>query len=188
MKLMKRVTIVTVALSTTASIALAAQTASAATASTRTTPAAVAASDRSPWKPYRSAPFVDAPGAVCSFGVTGTPVRDKEQVRTLKSFPNGDPEVQEFRGPLYYRYTNDSTGRSVVRNLSGIGYFDYQADGGVDALFLSHGGLTIPIGNKGFRAGEWVFSGQLGITISAAGNIAITIYHGHAEDMCHTLA
>lgn len=69
-----------------------------------------------PWQPYRAAPWTDAPGRVCAFGVATTIVADQEQYRTLASYPDGSPKVQEFRGPLVVRYTNTSTNESVVRD------------------------------------------------------------------------
>ena len=92
---------------------------------------AASAADASPvpWQPYRTAPWTDAPGRVCTFGVATTIVADQEQYRTLASYPEGSPKVQEFRGPLVVRYTNTSTNESVVRDLSGYAWFRYRADG-----------------------------------------------------------
>jgi hypothetical protein len=152
-------------------------------------PAATAApSDLPPWQPYRSSPFTDAPGDPCPFGVSAVPVRDEEQFRTLASYPNGDPKVQEFRGPLYYRYTNQSTGKSVVRDLSGYAFFRYGQDGTFDGLFLNNGGITVHQGNHGYPAGEWVFHGQFLVTDDGSGSRHIDTFHASAENLCHTLA
>jgi hypothetical protein len=94
----------------------------------------------------RTAPWTDAPGRVCTFGVATTIVADQEQYRTLASYPDGSPKVQEFRGPLVVRYTNTSTNESVVRDLSGYGWFHYGEDGGNHAFIASHIGVTVPDG------------------------------------------
>jgi hypothetical protein len=140
------------------------------------------------WQTYRTAPWTDAPGAVCSFGVAATPVVDQEQDRTLATYPNGDPQLQEFRGPLFVRYTNMSTGASVVRDLSGYGWFHYGSDGSIDALIASHIGLTVDVGNAGFPAGEWVISGRSEVTVSSSGTIGVRLIDATAENLCQTLS
>jgi len=140
------------------------------------------------WQTYRTAPWTDAPGAVCSFGVAATPVVDQEQDRTLASYPNGDPQLQEFRGPLFVRYTNMSTGASVVRDLSGYGWFHYGSDGSIDAFIASHIGLTVDVGNAGFPAGEWVISGRSEVTVSSSGTIGVRLIDATAENLCQTLS
>jgi len=150
---------------------------------------ASAATDSSAgWQTYRTAPWTDAPGAVCSFGVAATPVVDQEQDRTLASYPNGDPQLQEFRGPLFVQYTNMSTGASVVRDLSGYGWFHYGSDGSIDAFIASHIGLTVDVGNAGFPAGEWVISGRSEVTVSSSGTIGVRLIDATAENLCQTLS
>lgn len=149
---------------------------------------APAAASAVPWKPYRTKPWQDAPGQVCAFGVNATIVRDREQYRTLSSYPNGDPKVQEFRGPLFVRYTNTSTGKSVIGNLSGYGWFYYPAGGGYDAFAPSHIGVTVPVGNPGFPAGEWIISGQSLLIVGSTGAINIVLIHATTENICRTLS
>lgn len=151
--------------------------------------ASAAASDSpAAWQPYRTAPWTDAPGAVCPFGVAATIVTDQEQYRTLATYPNGDPRLQEFRGPLVIRYTNQATGDSVVRDLSGYGWFHYGSDGSIDAFIASHIGVTVHVGNSGFPAGEWVITGRSEVTVSSAGAIDVRLIHATAENLCQTLA
>ena len=140
------------------------------------------------WQPYRTAPWTDAPGAVCSFGVAATPVNDQEQFRTLASYPSGAPRLQEFRGPLFVQYTNMSTGASVVRDLSGYGWFHYGSDGSIDAFIASHIGVTVDVGNAGFPAGEWVISGRSEVTVSSSGAIGVRLINATAENLCQTLS
>jgi hypothetical protein len=147
-----------------------------------------AASHPVPWHRYRTAPWHDAPGKVCTFGLSGTPVKDREQTRILARYPNGKPKVQEFRGPLYARYTNMRTGKSVTRNLSGYGWFFYGTSGGVRFFVASHVGLTVDVGNKGYPAGEWVITGQAWVRINSAGDTRIHPLHASAENLCRTLS
>ncbi len=149
---------------------------------------ALTAASRIPWKRYRTKPWHDAPGKVCAFGVNVTIVRDQEQDRTLLSYPNGKPKVQEFRGPLFVRYTNASTGKSAVGNLSGYGWFSYPASGGLDAFVASHIDVTVPVGNNGFPAGEWIVSGRALVIIDSAGAINIVLIHATTKNICRTLS
>ena len=149
-------------------------------------PAATAGSI--PWKPYRTKPWHDAPGKVCAFGVNVTIVRDHEQYRTLSSYPDGKPKLQEFRGPLFVLYTNTRTRQSVVGNLSGYGWFFYPAAGGVDAYIASHIGLTVPVGNKGFPAGEWIVSGRSMVIVNSTGGINVVLIHATTENICRALS
>jgi hypothetical protein len=150
--------------------------------------ASAATGSNAGWQTYRTAPWTDAPGAVCSFGVAATPVVDQEQDRTLASYPNGSPRLQEFRGPLFVQYTNMSTGASVVRDLSGYGWFHYGSDGSIDAFIASHIGVTVGVGNAGFPAGEWVISGRSEVTVSSSGTIGVQLIDATAENLCQTLS
>ena len=147
-----------------------------------------AASHPVPWHRFRTAPWHDAPGKVCTFGLSGTPVKDREQTRILARYPNGKPRVQEFRGPLYVRYTNTHTGKTLTRNLSGYGWFFYGPSGGVRFFVPGHVGLTVDVGNKGYPAGEWVITGQAWVRINSAGDTRIHPLHASAENLCRTLS
>ena len=147
-----------------------------------------AAASSVPWQQYRTAPWTDAPGAVCTFGVTTSILVDQEQERVLASYPNGQPKLQEFRGPLVVRYTNTSTGQSVVRDLSGYGWFHYGAGGSIEALIASHIGVTVPVGNTGYPSGEWVLTGQSLVSVDSSGTINVRLLHATAENLCRTLS
>ena len=147
-----------------------------------------AAASTVPWKPYRTQPWQDAPGKVCAFGVNATIVRDGEQYRTLSSYPDGSPRIQEFRGPLFARYTNTSTGKSVVGNLSGYGWFYYPAGGDTRHLPPAISACTVPVGNPGFPAGEWIVSGQSLLIVDGTGAINIVLIHATTENICRTLS
>jgi hypothetical protein len=59
--------------------------------------AAGAASHTIPWHRYRTAPWRDAPGEVCMFGVSAKPVRDGEQTRILARYPRMAPVPEPLR-------------------------------------------------------------------------------------------
>jgi hypothetical protein len=149
---------------------------------------ATASAHSIPWQTFRTSPWTDQAGQVCAFGVAATIVKDGEQVRTLESYPDGSPEVQEFRGPLYVRYTNQSSGKSEVGNLSGFGTFTYEPDGSTDASIQQHIGLTVDVGNIGWPAGEWIISGKANVTLSPAGQVSIQLDHAKADDICADLS
>jgi hypothetical protein len=141
-----------------------------------------------PWQTYRTAPFSYAAGTVCSFGLSGTPVKDGEQYRTLESYPDGTAELNEYRGPLYVRFTNESTGQTVVRNLSGYGYFRFgDGTGSVRALFLNNGGISVKVGNQGFPSGYWIEHGRVLVTDNGQGSRVIHVEHATLENLCRTL-
>ena len=154
------------------------------------TAASAASGNSIPWQPFTSAGWTDAPGAVCTFGVTAAIVRQNEQFRTLESYPNGDPELQEFRGPLFIQYTNMSTGASVVRDLSGYSWFSFGTDGSIEVSVPkpAHFGLSVHVGNAGFAAGEWVLSGKFGVAVSSTGEISVQLIQATAENLCQTLS
>jgi hypothetical protein len=141
------------------------------------------------WQDYRSAPFTYAAGEVCSFGVHGDIVKDEERVRNLLTYPDGTPQEQEFTGPLFVRFSNQSSGKSVVRDLSGTGWFFYTPAG---ALQYGHGfehmSLSIHKVNTSPAPGEYYLSGEFDFAINADKTRDFTLEHGSAENLCLTLA
>jgi hypothetical protein len=143
-----------------------------------------------PWQTYRTGSFGYAAGQVCSFGLSGVPVKDGEQYRTLQYYPDGTAELNEYRGPLYVRFTNTATGRSVVRNLSGYGYFRFSdGTGAIDqGLFLQNGGISVQAGNQGYLSGYYIEHGQVLVTDNGQGSRVIHVIHATLENLCRTLA
>jgi hypothetical protein len=155
-----------------------------------TSPASASAAGKlPPWQTYRSGSFGYAAGEVCSFGLSGVPVKDGEQYRTLQSYPDGMAELNEYRGPLYVRFTNAATGRSVVRNLSGYGYFRFADQTGAitQGLFLQNGGISVKIGNQGYPSGYYIEHGQVLVTDNGQGSRVIHVIHARLENLCQTL-
>jgi hypothetical protein len=141
------------------------------------------------WEPYRTAPFRLAGGTRCPFGLVGTPVRDRERIRTLADFPDGRPKVQQVAGPLVVRYTNVDSGASVRRDLTGRTTISYGGDGSFTET-LDHGSLAVGLaatdpGGPGF----FVLSGTgFRLHVSAEGGRTVSLGTGRVENLCTTLA
>lgn len=112
---------------------------------------------------------------------------DKEWVATLATYPDGSPKRQAYKGPLYIRYTNVSTGRSIVRNQSGRAWIDIKPDETQVWRVLGYLGAGIKAGTKGYAAGEWLFHGDFVLTV-AVGSFKVKRIHGTVTNLCHALA
>jgi hypothetical protein len=73
-----------------------------------------------PWEPTYQGPITAPAGVVCPFTVTAEPVREDLRVRYHHDSA-GTIDGYEATGQLIARITNEETGASVVRNLSGPG-------------------------------------------------------------------
>lgn len=141
------------------------------------------------WEPYRTAPFRLAGGTRCPFGLAGTPIRDRERIRTLARLPDGTPTVQQVAGPLVVRYTNTDTGATVRRDLTGRATVSYREDGSFTET-LDHGTLAVGLaatdpGGPGF----FVLTGTgFRLDVSAGGARTVFLGTGRVENLCTTLA
>jgi hypothetical protein len=126
----------------------------------------------------------------CSFGVRGDILRDEELSRTLTTYPDGSIHLQEVIGPLVFRFTNTSTGRSVIRNLDGTGLFDRGADGTSFALFLVKGHMGAGLGPNDPGGPALLYFTGTGHTVVQAADGSRTIIYGKGpvENVCKTLA
>lgn len=151
-------------------------------------PAGAAGGGGDGWQPYRSHNFVDPAGTVCAFGLEGQDVRDGELIRTLAVDGAGNPTVQEITGPLVFRYTNESTGASVERDLSGTAWLYYAADGSQTWVGDGHLGLGIHQGDPYMSPGYRVLSGRYVLHIHAGHEPQTLWLDGTQEDLCRTLS
>lgn len=141
------------------------------------------------WEPYRTQPFALVAGTRCPFGLAGTPLQDRERIRTLARFPGGKPKVQQVSGPLVVRYTNTDTGASVRRNLKGRATITYGEDGSFTEM-LDHGRLAVGLaptdpGGSGF----FVLTGTgFRLDVSAGGGRTLFLGTGQVENLCTALA
>ena len=145
-----------------------------------------------PWTPYHQGDvLVPATRSTCAFDVQETVIEDREFYRTTATYPDGSPKEQLFRGELVMRYTNLSTGASVVHDLGGTGVFAYNPDGSPASLTSSHGpfGATLPAGSTPYT-GLYVVSGKgTSVTFNADGTRTLTLGpNGSSIDVCAELA
>ncbi len=145
----------------------------------------------SPWTPYRTEEVVvPAARSTCGFDTRITPLRDEEEYRTTSTWPDGTPRTQLFRGALVERYTNLSTGASVVRDLSATAVFAYRPDGSPESLTSLHGafGTTMPPGSRP-DTGLYVLGGRgTRVVFETDGTRTFTLgRHGTAEDVCEAI-
>lgn len=136
--------------------------------------------------PVTSEPFTEPAGLVCAFQLDVS-FGFQREVETDYYDPSGALVRAVVTGPLFAVFTNDGTGASVERNLSGRGVFDFHADGSDTYTFTGHAGV-------GFHTGDLpsnkylIFSGHAVIEISPTGVKDLTRLDGTAEDICQTLA
>ncbi len=152
-----------------------------------------AASADTPWTPYveQSSVVVPAARSTCGFDVREDVVSQAEEYRTTATWPDGSPREQVWRGDLTIRFTNLSSGASVVRDLGGTGTYVFAADGSPVSLTSQHGpfAATMPPGSSP-GSGLYVLSGHgTGVTFNADGTRSFTLGPaGSAENLCSTLA
>ncbi|MCO6010708.1 hypothetical protein NE236_37695 [Actinoallomurus purpureus] len=147
---------------------------------------ATAASATSGWEPYRAAPFTTA--GVCPFTIHGDILRDEEEIRTVSTYPDGTPKVQEFRGPLVIRFTNESTGRSAVRDVSGFARLRHRKDGGSVWHFDGGASVRVPAGSRAYPVGWYILQGRFTLIVAPDGTRDFRSVHATVEDLCQTLA
>ena len=152
-----------------------------------------AASAASPWTSYveQSSFVVPAARSTCGFDVREDVVSQAEEYRTTATWPDGSPREQVWRGDLTIRFTNLTSGASVVRDLGGTGVYVFDPDGSPTSLTSQHGpfAATMPPGSTP-GTGIYVLSGHgTGVTFEADGSRSFTLGPaGSAENLCTTLA
>lgn len=142
-----------------------------------------------PWSPTSSSDFELPAGTRCPFTLRSEVLSDRELIRTLETFPDGSPKLQEVVGQLIVRFTNVEAGTSVERNLTGTAFFEVLSDGGFTLTLVGgHMGIGIPPGVEGGPA-FLVFTGTgFSLTINGDGSREIVIGDGQVENICDTLA
>jgi hypothetical protein len=150
--------------------------------------ASTAAADGSygPWEPASQGPITAPAGVVCSFTVTAAPVLQNFRVRYHYDAA-GNVDGYQATGQLIARITNDETGTSVVRNLSGPGTVTLYPDGSYDA---SAGGnfLIFFLAEDNPSHELLLLSGQTLLHGDAGGVKTLVSHEGQVENLCDTLA
>jgi hypothetical protein len=153
-------------------------------------PSARADSPR-PWHPYQGADDYTLPaGTACDFQLSSTTIEDKERYRVVETWPDGSTKREEWTGLLVVEYTNDDTGESVRRNLTGRGDFLYGQDGGWSLVNMGgHFAAVLYEGDDPGR-GVYVVRGK-GFSVSGSPDghrVLDPSGNGNVENVCETLA
>ena len=151
-------------------------------------PASASAPGGGGWEPTSTPPFVIPAGQVCAFELKGDIVADREWMRTVATFPDGSPQVQDFTGLLVIRYTNTSNQRTVVRDASGSMRVYALPDG--TKIWQLHGNNAVPVraANTGFPGGDYITHGDF-VLIDHPNRVRdIPVRLGTMENLCQTLA
>jgi hypothetical protein len=147
-----------------------------------------ASAGESPWVAYEQPDIlVPAARSTCAFDVQETVVEDGEYYRNTEFYADGTVRTQRWRGPLVMRYTNVSSGASVVRDLSATATVHYRPDGSMASMVSEHGafGATMPAGSSP-ASGIYVLGGRgTTLTLNPDGTRSFTLGpHGTAENVC----
>lgn len=147
---------------------------------------AAGASDPGGWQPITETDREYPAGTVCSFPLSDDVVRQAEEYRVASTYPDGAALETDFRGPLVVRYTNEATGASVQRDLSGTAQLYSLPDHSSLWVSQAHFGLTVHPGDPYHAAGLFVLTGPAVFTVNALHQpdvISLT----SVEDICDTL-
>ena len=154
-------------------------------------PAADRAGDRPAgdgWEPTSTPPFVLPAGQICAFELKGDIVADREWMRTVATFPDGRPQVQDFVGVLVIRFTNTANHRTVVRDASGSIRVYSLPDGTRIQQFRGNNALPVRAANTGFPGGDYITRGDFVVIDRPGGVREVPVRLGTMENLCKTLA
>jgi hypothetical protein len=138
-----------------------------------------------PWQSTYQGPITAPAGVVCSFEVTAEPVREDLRVR-YHSDAAGNVDGYEATGQLVARITNDETGTSVVRNLSGPGAVTFNPDGSYDAD-VSGDFLVFFLPQDTPSSELLLLSGHTVLHGAPTGEKTLVSSSGSVENLCETL-
>jgi hypothetical protein len=163
-------------------------------ATVSTTVAASASSEASPqnpWHRYHQPDFTVPAGVGCSFEVAAKVLKDREFYRDMSQYPNGNPHVQLWRGPLVIEFTNTSTGASVVRDVTGVATESFNRDGTFHAIRIINGhfSATLVPGSDPEQGIFYVGGHGARLVVTDDGQEVLKLgRHGTAENLCGPLA
>lgn len=141
-----------------------------------------------PWQPYPEGDLTLVAGSYCDFTVTAHPVAQGVKYRTVESYPDGTPKVQEFTGPLRVLFTNTANGAHTTLNLSGHAIVTYRQDGSM-AQYETRG----PVGfgfhaGDGFPKGYYRLLGRHVMTFDPDGTRHLVVDQGAEQNICTMLS
>jgi hypothetical protein len=138
-----------------------------------------------PWQSTFQGAITAPAGAVCPFTVTAEPVREDLRVRYHYD-TSGNVDGYEATGQLIARITNDETGASVVRNLSGPGTVTFNSDGSYDAV-VAGDFLVFFLAEDTPSNALLLMSGQTVLHGAPDGAKTLVSQNGQVENLCDTL-
>jgi hypothetical protein len=138
-----------------------------------------------PWQATYQGPITAPAGLVCPFTVTAEPVREDLRVRYHYD-SNGNVDGYEATGMLIARITNNETGASVVRNLSGPGTVTFNQDGSYDAV-VSGDFLVFFLPQDTPSSELLLLSGHTVLHGAPSGEKTLVAQSGNVENLCVTL-
>jgi hypothetical protein len=124
-------------------------------------------------------------GTVCSFSVTAEPVREDLRLRYHYDAA-GNVDGYQVTGQLIARITNNETGASVVRNLSGPGTVTFNPDGSYDAV-VSGDFLVFFLARDNPPNELLLLSGRTVLHGAPTGEKTLVSHSGQVENLCDTL-
>jgi hypothetical protein len=139
-----------------------------------------------PWEPTYQGAITAPAGVVCPFQVTASPVRENLSVQYHYDAA-GNIDGYRAKGQLIARITNDETGKSVVRNLSGPGTVTFYPDGSYDAV-ASGGFLIFFLPGDNPSSQLLLLPGHTVLHGAADWTKTLVSHEGTAENLCETLA
>jgi hypothetical protein len=149
----------------------------------------VGAEDTAPrWEPFRQESFVDPAGLISTFAMRVDPVEDDERTRVLATHPDGRPMLQEYDGTLVIRFTNGTSGRSVLRNVTSYALVYTTEDRIRYTYYRGRAGVGVRIGNPTTPSGWYIMDGTFFVRSTPAKQRDFLVQDGTVEDLCETLA
>jgi hypothetical protein len=142
------------------------------------------------WRPFQTSGFVAPAGKFCAFELKGDITKDEEETRVDARYPDGAVRVNEYRGPLFLRFTNTASGKSVVRDLGGQGWEELYPNGVSRKSFTIVGRFSAGFtATDDFPQGYYHFDGGFHvITFDQDGTRHLPVAYGPAENLCGTLS
>ncbi len=127
-------------------------------------------------------------GAVCQFAV-GVTFPDTSLTRYTWSDSSGRPVFAIETGTMYATFTNESTGATVTRDMSGTGYYDYPD---ADTTILSGTEIAVFNGAGDTPPNELLFAngGFMSVkaeTVDGVTHKTVLVEPPTAENICDTI-
>ena len=119
-------------------------------------------------------------GVFCDFDLFAEATKNTEVAKTFPADADGNV-LQIVTGQLWVRLTNESTGESVVVNISGPTRYTIGPDGTITAAQL---GRSVAVAEGGF----FVYSGRVIQIIYPDGSSTIISTQGTSLDVCALLS